>query len=98
MSEPVEIKFTPPKKWLASEIDNNYRGIRWVTKYGVHGVPTKDDVINYLGYKDFIRDLTDEEILEKAINIFGVQRFEMLDDVYWTSFAREIIKASRGEK
>ena len=45
-----------------------------------------------------VTELTDEEILEKAINIFGVQRLEMLDDIYWTSFARAIIKASRGEK
>ena len=49
-------------------------------------------------YTHPMRKLSDEEILEKAINIFGVQRFEMLDDIYWTSFAKAIIKASRGEK
>ena len=49
-------------------------------------------------YTHPMRELNDEEILEKAINIFGVQRFEMLDDIYWTSFAKAIIKASRGEK
>ena len=40
----------------------------------------------------------DEEILENAINIFGVQSLELLDDIYWTSFAKAIIKASRGEE
>ena len=49
-------------------------------------------------YTHPMRELNDEEILEKAINIFGVQRFEMLDDIYWTSFAKAIIKASRGEE
>jgi len=48
VQEPVAYK--PPAKWTDAEIEDGYRGIRWVTADGVYGRPSEEDVARYLGY------------------------------------------------
>lgn len=56
-----------PAKWLPGEIKDGYKGIRWVTKEGVFGRPTADDVRTYLAEiaepaRTLAAPVTDEEI------------------------------------
>ena len=66
--EPVAYK--PPAKWTDAEIEDGYRGIRWVAADGVYGRPSEEDVARYLGYttpstaqRPWV-GLTDEEMNE----------------------------------
>jgi hypothetical protein len=82
--EQVLNDFKPPNKWTDEEIKNGYKGIRWIALDGVHGIPTHDDVVKYLGYPNHTRELTDEEILEVWKENYG--------DVNISNFARAILK------
>jgi len=44
------VAFKGPAKWLEREIEDGYRGIRWIASDGVYGVPTLEDVMRTLGY------------------------------------------------
>jgi len=44
---------------------------------------------------DARKQLTDEEILQEAENMFGTYFFESIDDPYWIEFARAILRKAQ---
>lgn len=46
-ADPVPV-FRGPAKFTAEEIEDGYRGIRWITAAGVYGRPSNCDVRDYL--------------------------------------------------
>ena len=79
--------FLPPKKWTNEEIKNGYKGIRWIAQDGVYGIPTPDDVINYLGYTHPQKELSDAEIIDawKMFPNWGHEQHILM-------FGRELLK------
>ena len=60
-----------PARWLPAEIEDGYRGIRWVTSDGVHGVPTPSDYISYMtmiGKQDELDTLYTQTKQVEALN------------------------------
>lgn len=51
MKADVNSMIKAPARWLPEEIEDGYRGIRWIACDGVYGVPT---VLDYVSYMEMI--------------------------------------------